>query len=143
MQTLRKLLLLALGLVGIGLAVEVVLQSGLKLEFTLGVGFLLLALVLAALIFRVIQSEKIPLHNWYVLPLIVGAGFGAFGFYNLRGMLSDVSGMTLGVAAMIFSFAALRFWADMKGSREWYGIIVFCALLVSNMVIGAIAFFAQ
>ena len=143
MQILRKLILLALGLVGVGLAVEIVLDSGLRLEFTLGVGFLLLALVLAAIIFAGIQTEKLPLRSWYVLPLIVGAGFGAFGFYNLRGFLSDVSGMTLGVATMIFSFAAFRFWADTKGAQEWFGIIVFCALLASNMVVGAIAFFAQ
>ncbi len=143
MMILRNLVLLSLAILGVGMAVETVFSSGVKFEFTRGIVFFAAAIAVAVVVCLAIRAKRLPLRSWYALPLIIGTGFGILGNYNLKGWLSDISGATLGVAALIFSFAALQYWADKRGARDWSGIVVLCSLLILNLVAGAVMYFAK
>ena len=142
MQHLRKLALAILIVLGLWLAIDIVYREGLKFELTIGVGCFLAAVAVAGAVFQAIRLGKLPLPVWYLLPLIMGGGFFLLGKYNIRGWLTDISGFGLGIAAVMISFAVLRFWADTKGEQGWAGIALFYVAMVSTGVVGAISFYA-
>ncbi len=71
MMILRNLVLLSLAMLGVGLAVETVFSSGMKLEFTPGIVFFAAAIAVAVVVFIGIRAERLPLRSWYALPLII------------------------------------------------------------------------
>ena len=137
MRILRVILLLAVAASGIGLVADTLLHSPFRFELTAGVGFFVAAVVIAALVFHAIGKGTMPFRCWYLVPVILGVGVGLLGGYNLRGFLSDVSAFSLGVGAALVSFAALQFWADRQGRRDWYGLAVLAAIVLVNGAAGA------
>ena len=143
MQKYRKPVLAVLAGLGLWMGVSIIHEWGVKFDLTVGVALFAIAIAVAAALFQGIRSGKLPLPVWYALPVIIGAGFAVLGNYNLKGWLSDVGGASLGMAALIVSFAGFRFWADSRGERGWIGIILFCGVLLVGGIVGTVSFFKR